>query len=95
MRCLWLRSTLVATVGAFVGGVAVIGAQYLVLAISAGYPPFVQSIRCQIDGDPRGLPEAEAPGVAMFGAGAMVSGVPEKVKPSGAWYQIQRRTRLR
>lgn len=81
MRRIWLRSTVVATVGAFIGGVAVIGAQYLVLAISAGYPPFVQSIRCQIDGDPRGLPEAEAPGVAMFGAGAMVSGVPENPGP--------------
>ena len=81
MRRLWVRSTLIATAGAFLGGVAVIGAQYLLLAVSAGYPPFVQSIRCQAAGETQALPDAEAPALAMFGAGAMASGLPEDGGP--------------
>lgn len=81
MRRIWVRSTIIATAGAFLGGVAVIGAQYFLLAISTGYPPFVQSIRCQALGDPHALPEAEAPAIAMFGAGAMASGLPEDGGP--------------
>lgn len=80
IRRVWIRSTIIATAGAFLGGVAVIGAQYAFLAVSAGYPPFVQSIRCETPAQ-TALPEAEAPGLAMFGAGTMVSGMPQDAGP--------------
>lgn len=81
VRRVWFRSTVIATLGAFLGGVAVIGAQYVMLTISAGYPPFVQSVRCELPGQAGGLPESEVPAVAVFGAGAVTAGLPDNVGP--------------
>ena len=45
-RAAW-RSILVATGGAFIGGVAVFGVQHGLTLISARYPPLVQAMQCE------------------------------------------------
>jgi hypothetical protein len=45
-----LRSLGIASAAAFAGGVAVVGVQYIVGEISAGYPPIVQALFCAAEG---------------------------------------------
>ena len=81
LRRAWVRSTVVATAGAILGGVAVFGAQYLFARINAGYPPFVQSIRCELDREGGALRPGAAPAVTVFGTGAALTGTPEDAGP--------------
>lgn len=50
----WWRSFGVATIAAFAGGMAVVGVQYALSFVSAGYPPAVQGLWCgpEKDGEP-------------------------------------------
>ena len=73
------RSLGIASAAAFAGGVAVVGVQYALGLVSAGYPPIVQGLVCSMEGErnPSGLSVAsEGTGmlpVAEFQAGSLVT----------------------
>ncbi len=50
-RRAWIRSLGIASAAAFAGGVAVVGVQYTVGLVSAGYPPVVQALICGTEDD--------------------------------------------
>jgi hypothetical protein len=58
-----VRSLLIASTAAFAGGVAVVGVQYGLGEVSAGYPPLVQALLC----GPEGKRPAAALGLAEQG----------------------------
>lgn len=62
-RTAWMRSLVIATVAAFAGGVAAVGVQYGLGAVSAGYPPVVQALVCAPAGEsPHGRLSFESDG---------------------------------
>jgi hypothetical protein len=63
----WLRSLGIASVAAFAGGVAVVGVQYGLSQVSAGYPPAVHGLVCAADtADPgQSLTLVESGGVLL------------------------------
>lgn len=81
-RCAGLRSLAIGTTAAIAGGLAVVGLQYGLGRVSAGYPPVVHALLCEAEG------KTDTAALAMASESSAVMPVAEFLSGSPVSYRI-------